>query len=105
MRNDPKPRGQALNGVGASVNFVASVLNRRSDRRLAEGDAEAAGGLKIAAIVFGALANAASMVGNADTAHGEAWPVTAPPADEERGEAPGEQPGAIAVQDRALAAT
>jgi hypothetical protein len=101
--NDPKPRGQAITGVGAWLNFVASVLNRRSESRLAEGDMEAAGALKIAAIAIGGFANTASTYGNVETARGEAYPVTAPPPDLERGDAHGEDADAIELANRAPA--
>jgi hypothetical protein len=103
LMNDPKPRGQAITGVGAWLNFVASVLNRRSESRLAEGDMEAAGALKIAAIAIGGFANTASTYGNVETARGEAYPVTAPPPDLERGDAHGEDADAIELANRAPA--
>jgi len=104
LRNDPKPRGQAVNGVGAWLNFVASVLNRRSESVRAEGDLETAGALKIAAIAIGGFANTVSTYGNFETARGEAYPVTAPPPDVERGDAHGEGDDAIELRDRAPAA-
>lgn len=75
MQGDPKPRGQAINGAGAWLNFVASVLSRRSESRLAEGDAEVAGALKIASIGIGGCAGLVSTWGNLRTAEGEGFPV------------------------------
>jgi len=60
--------------------------------------------LRIAAIAIGGFANTVSTYGNVETARGEAYPVTAPPPDAERGDAHGEEAGAIALEHRAPAA-
>jgi hypothetical protein len=81
MRGDPKPGGQAVTGIGAWLNFAANVMNRRAEAELAAGDASSASTLKIIALSLGGFASVASTFGNAATAHGEAFPVKAPPQD------------------------
>ena len=83
MKHDPKPGGQAINGLGAWLNFAANVMNRHADAEHAAGDTSSASTLKIIALALGGFASVASTYGNAATAHGEAFPVKAPPRDPE----------------------
>jgi hypothetical protein len=67
--------------MGAWLNFAANVMNRRADSELAAGDSSSAATLKIIALSLGGFASVVSTYGNAATAHGEAFPVKAPPRD------------------------